>query len=540
MSFEVGQQVSDYEILGVLGAGGMGRVYRVRNKISERVEAMKVLLPDLTSEPELANRFVSEIRTLASFFHPNIAQLHTAFQFENQLVMIMEFVEGLTLAERARTSALPLRDVLSYITQVLAALSYAHERSVVHRDIKPENIMVTPHGIAKLMDFGIAKSNTERLKTQPGTTMGSLYYMSPEQIHGTTVDARSDIYSVGITLYELTAGRRPFTGANTYAILDQQLNAAPQPPIEVNSALSPDLNDIILTAIAKEPMHRFRSAEAFRNALEAVRAKLDAPAPVTQTQDAGPRMVRPPFANAAAPPPLPPPVPKSHRGLWMASGALAFVLILGAAAVFVPSFVRARADNKVLQSNSDQPPAQSASPSPVAQAPVAEASPSSPPTVVPQPESSSPSETNRPVARTYATSGGRPVSHGNPQISQPPDRPQPAGQQETGPQAQTPPVTPQTQPAGPSEEEVNSARDRMMQLSARANAVKSSVDRLRDQLAANGLGLRQDMAGSLSQMESYMDEADRALQSNNPALAQKRMDQAERQVETLEKFTGNR
>src|SRR3954469_5552641 len=151
MPFEVGQRVNDYEILDVLGVGGMGRVYRVRNIISQRVEAMKVLLPDLSAEPELAGRFIGEIRTLASFDHPNIAQLHTAFQVENQLVMIMEYIEGFTLDQRAKQGPIPLDQILDYTTQVLAALSYAHGRGVVHRDMKPSNMMVTPHGVIKVM-----------------------------------------------------------------------------------------------------------------------------------------------------------------------------------------------------------------------------------------------------------------------------------------------------------------------------------------------------------------------------------------------------
>ncbi|MEA2257479.1 MAG: eukaryotic-like serine/threonine-protein kinase, partial [Acidobacteriaceae bacterium] len=163
------------------------------NVISDRTEAMKVLLPNLVAEPDLANRFISEIRMLASFDHPNIAQLHTAFQVDNQLVMMMEFVEGLTLEQIAKQRPIPPSNVINYMQQVLAALSYAHGRGVVHRDIKPANIMVTSQGTVKLMDFGIAKSRTEQDLTRPGTTMGSLYYMSPEQVRGGTVDARSDI-----------------------------------------------------------------------------------------------------------------------------------------------------------------------------------------------------------------------------------------------------------------------------------------------------------------------------------------------------------
>ncbi len=348
MAFEVGQRVSDYEILGVLGAGGMGRVYRVRNVISDRVEAMKVLLPDLAAEPELANRFIGEIRTLASFDHPNIAQLHTAFQVDNQLVMIMEFVEGFTIDQRVKQGPVSLDEILGYATQVLAALSYAHSRGVVHRDIKPSNMMVTPHGVVKLMDFGIAKSIAEPHLTRPGTTMGSLYYMSPEQVRGGTVDARSDLYSVGISLYELTAGRRPFQADTTYDILNQQLNSAPQPPIELNANLPPALNEIILTSLAKEPMHRFQSADAFRNALQSVRASLGAAQIPTQSAP-GVRARTPALADGSPPPAVQSPR-RGNRGLWMGIGALALVCVVVGGAIALPHFFKTRANSESVTS----------------------------------------------------------------------------------------------------------------------------------------------------------------------------------------------
>ena len=277
MAFEIGQQVGDYEIVSMLGVGGMGRVYRVRNVISDRTEAMKVLLPDLVAEPDLAVRFISEIRMLASFDHPNIAQLHTAFQVDNQLVMMMEFVEGSTLEQIAKQGPIPQSDIINYMQQVLAALSYAHGRGVVHRDIKPANIMVTSQGTVKLMDFGIAKSRTEQDLTRPGTTMGSLYYMSPEQVRGGTVDARSDIYSVGVMMYELLAGRRPFVADSAYEILNQQCNVVPQPPVEVNTQLPAPLSDIIVCAMAKDPVNRFQNAQALSNALRQVAAMQNDP-----------------------------------------------------------------------------------------------------------------------------------------------------------------------------------------------------------------------------------------------------------------------
>ena len=259
MAFEIGQRVGDYEVVSMLGAGGMGRVYRVRNLISDRTEAMKVLLPDLVVEQDLAGRFISEIRMLASFDHPNIAQFYTAFQVDNQLVMMMEFVEGYTLEQLATQGPLPESDTINYMQQVLSALSYAHGRGVVHRDIKPANIMLTSHGVVKLMDFGIAKAQREVDLTRPGTTMGSLYYMSPEQVRGEAVDARSDIYSIGVMMYELMAGRRPFEADSAYAILNQQCNVAPQPPVEINPQLPAALSEIILCALQKDPACAFRT-----------------------------------------------------------------------------------------------------------------------------------------------------------------------------------------------------------------------------------------------------------------------------------------
>src|SRR5581483_1913367 len=341
MGFEVGQVVSDYEILDILGKGGMGRVYRVRNVISNRIEAMKVLLADLAAEPELGDRFGGEIRTLARLDHQNIAKLHTAFKVENQLVMIMEYVEGFTLTERARQGPIPVNETLSYIAQTLAALGYAHENGVVHRDIKPSNIMVTPHGVVKLMDFGIAKSNTDTMHTRAGTTMGSMLYMSPEQVRGNTVDARSDLYSIGVVLYELTAGRRPFESESTYAVLEAQLNTTPRAPVELNPSLPKPLNDIIMTALEKEPMRRFQSAEAFRKALESMKgAQAAAQAPTVAANVAAPNPV-------SAPPSLPASTsPGSNRGLWMALGAVACVLVLIAAAVAMPHFWRGKAATK--------------------------------------------------------------------------------------------------------------------------------------------------------------------------------------------------
>jgi len=271
MSEQTGRRVGDYEILDELGSGGMGRVYRVRNVISDRIEAMKVLLPDLAGRQELAARFLREIKLLATLNHPNIAALRTALTLDNQLVMIMEYVEGTTVASRLERGPIPVPEALNYIDQVLSALSYAHQLHVVHRDIKPANMMVTPAGVVKLMDFGLAHGGNDGSPslslTVAGTTLGSLNYMSPEQVKGQAADERSDLYSLGISLYEMVTGQRPFQADSAFTIMTAHVREAPKPPLALQPGLPPALNEIILMAIAKDPAARFQSADAFRNAV---------------------------------------------------------------------------------------------------------------------------------------------------------------------------------------------------------------------------------------------------------------------------------
>src|SRR5437899_2906526 len=157
MALKIGDTTGDYEIVDVLGSGGMGKVYKVRNVLSDRLDAMKVLLPDLSSNKDLGDRFLREIKVQASLNHPNIASLYTALRVDNQLLMVMELVEGLTLEQKIHREPIAYEDAVEYLLQVLAASDYAHRRSVVHRDIKPANIILTPDGNIKLMDFGIAR-----------------------------------------------------------------------------------------------------------------------------------------------------------------------------------------------------------------------------------------------------------------------------------------------------------------------------------------------------------------------------------------------
>ena len=560
MPFQPGQRVGDYEVVKLLGAGGMGHVYRVRNIISNRSEAMKVLLPDLTAEPELAMRFISEIRTLAGFDHPNIAQLHTALQADNQLIMIMEFVEGYTLEEIARQRKMSVQEVSGFISQALSALGYAHEHGVIHRDIKPANLMVTSHGVLKLMDFGIAKSNSENhAQTKPGTTMGSLYYMSPEQVRGTGVDARADIYSVGIVLYELLAGRRPFEADTTFSILNQQINTPPQPPIEVNPSLPRGLNDVILRALEKDPAQRFQTAEEFRTALKPfinapsgheVMAPITQPmptpasaqAPLTAQQPSfqpvpPPSMAQPGYPGPPAYPgprgpqygaPMPPPRRSGGKGLWIATGAIAGVLALVGVAFAVPHFLHTRAA-------SESPAAFASTP--------ADATLNSTPVTVPTtqtpargtlaPDNSSPPATtasmNSPTSA--ASPSASPRSHA--QVT-------PQGGHLVAPPSNSPAPTAAAAPApATSTAEVEQAEERLMQTTARANSAKRGVAQIRSQQEASGLGLRGDIESAEERMDGYLHAANNNVGRGDAAGATRNLDKAEAELSTLEKFLGH-
>lgn len=276
MSFAVGDIVGDYEIIEKLGAGGMGAVYKARHVISDRIEALKILLPDVSTATDVGDRFMREIKIQASLSHPNIAALHTAVRVDNRLLMVMEFIEGVSLDQKLRREGVDLFESVNYLEQTLSALSYAHGRGVVHRDIKPANIMITPSGTVKLLDFGIARGADSRKLTIGGATIGSLHYMSPEQIRTKSLDARSDIYSLGATFYEVLAGVCPFESESTYMIMTGHLEEEPKPPHLIHPNIPVGLSNLILKALQKNPDHRFQSAAEFLDALRALEETLPA------------------------------------------------------------------------------------------------------------------------------------------------------------------------------------------------------------------------------------------------------------------------
>jgi hypothetical protein len=587
--FTVGQSVGDYEVLSILGLGGMGKVYKVRNVISDRVEAMKVLLPDLNSHQSLADRFLREIRLLASLNHPNIAALRTALTYENQLVMIMEFVEGETLANRIARAPISTSEAVNYSEQILSALSYAHKHNIIHRDIKPANMMLTPQGVVKLMDFGIARSGTDGSLTSTGTTLGSLNYMPPEQVRGEAADARSDVYSFGISLYELLTGKLPFQGDSQYSLMTAQLNQQPASPISLRADLPPALNEIILMAMAKEPADRFQSADAFCNALKSVPVS---PLPISGTTFAASalpsmppapddtlmgtlapgagakgRMASPPATTQAAvrvpvPPAAPrtpsaiptvpmapapaaaagalspaanmqPPARFSSRGLWMAIGALLFAGVLIAAGVYIPRRTKTHADPNQSNLRAQSATDSSTKPNSGADGPVSVTTPVGSVNVDDKGNVSvqAPGVSVNAAAdgNVNVTAPGTSVHAGT--KSKADGNPKPPRE---GGQATAPPV-----PVGPSPEEIAKMEDEADRLNIRAATASRSVDTLRQQQQAEGYNLRGDIASAAERMQTYLAKGDAALKVKDIANAQKYFDLADAEISKVEKFLGH-
>lgn len=532
MSFQPGDRIGDYEVLQTLGAGGMGQVYKVRNLISDRVEAMKVLLPNLESDPGLADRFLREIKVQASLSHPNIASLYTAVRANNQLLMLMEFVDGITLEQLMHKGPVPLATALDAICQVLSALGYAHAHGVIHRDIKPPNMMLTPQGIVKLMDFGIARGSADHHLTQTGQTVGSLHYMSPEQIRGAEIDSRADLYSLGVSLYEVITGQRPFKGDSEYSIMAAHLQQSPAPPIEIDPTLPTELNEIMLLTIAKDVSQRFQSAEALRNALLRVledvkKGPKRIPTAVNIPAAHLPTVTAPAYIPPAPPPPPPPVMPApvvatgSRRGLYMAAGSLATIAVLVFAGTQVPKWMHTNAA-----------PQQQ----PLVQAPVT----TSPPPQQQQPQT-------QPGEPAYATPAQNTVTtpQSRPHTSPVQERPQhPVDVTPQQPQSTPPVVVEQPKQAAPTPApnaaELRELRQQLMLLSTRLGPVRDTLSRLEREQAKLGMGLNSDIKTTNNQAGYFMDEAESSIKSGDIAGAKKALERAEAQLERLESFIGRR
>jgi serine/threonine protein kinase len=322
MAFNVGQTIGQYEFIDVLDSSKTGVTYRVRNTLADRFEALHVLAASLQNDQESVNRFLREMHVRARMMHPNIVNFLNAAPLDGQFVMTTELVEAVTLADRLEIGPLPIPEALYYISQVLDALSYAHRNGVIHRDITPANILITTSGIVKLAGFALAKATDDPNLTQAGAVLGSLHYMSPEQVKGAReLDARSDIYSVGIVLYQMITGRKPFDFQSQFDIMAAQVSQPPVPPMQRNGAVSRELDYFILKTLAKNPADRFQTADEFRAALGGVNGPPTQQAPGAQVDTNVPPSISVPAAPVSIPMP-----PASQLGRNIAIVA-AFVLV---------------------------------------------------------------------------------------------------------------------------------------------------------------------------------------------------------------------
>jgi len=238
---------------------------------------MKVLAGGRPDVPQQAARSLREIQLQASLDHPNIAAVHNAFWAGEDLVLVMELVEGRSLRRVLEAGRVPLSATLDYAAQALSALSYAHEHGVIHRDISPGNMMIGAAGVLKLTDFGLAKGPGDARLSQTGAPLGSLWYMSPEQVRGSASDARSDIYSLGAVLYELVSGKKPFDGESAFEIMADQVGKPPEPPIEVDPNVPQTLNAALLRALEKDPDRRFQTAAEFQQTVTRLQSSVKSP-----------------------------------------------------------------------------------------------------------------------------------------------------------------------------------------------------------------------------------------------------------------------
>ena len=278
----IGQTISHYKITAKLGEGGMGVVYKAEDTKLRRIVALKFLSTATLGDEDEKARFFREAQAAALLDHPNIAAVHDIEETDGQTFMAMAFIDGPTIGEKIKERPLKMEEALDIAIQICEGLKEAHEQGVTHRDVKPANIMLTRKGRVKITDFGLAHLAGRSKLTKSGTTLGTPAYMSPEQALGEPTDRRSDVWGVGIVLYEMIAGRPPFVSEHEQAIIYSIINEDPEPLTAMRTGLPTELDRVVFKGLAKKPEERYQHVDDMLVDLRRLQKKLEADKSATQ------------------------------------------------------------------------------------------------------------------------------------------------------------------------------------------------------------------------------------------------------------------
>lgn len=582
----IGKQIANYQITEKLGEGGMGVVYKGLDTNLGRPVAVKMLTAELAHNPDIVERFRAEARAQANLSNPNLAVLYAFLVEDGTAFMVMEFVEGQTFEQMIRARGpIPPETALPLFKQALQGVGAAHRMGIVHRDIKPSNIMLNAQGVVKVMDFGIAKVVGTRGMTRTGMQLGTPAYMAPEQIQSKPIDTRTDIYALGITLYQMLSGQLPFQHDSDFDTMNSQVMAAPPPMKQMFPYAPIQYQNVVAKALEKDPNNRFQTVEEFNSALEnpeSVMTMGTAPTVLTTAVAApsgGRTVLEAPGASAAAAPAMAKTVMQTgviaaaqatsaaipisaqapgqvvaKKGGWNSGYTFAVIAVAAAAIVLaVVSFGKKGSTFTASQVNAPSPSSQNS--------PLSAPQPSAPPTVVPadlmkagtasDPSATSPTPggaaagTNAAAAPAKTPASEKIASEKNPS-SRPAAKPSSARATVAGsgigvggavgasgkPQEAPPNMS------GMSKEEVDELEHRIDQLSSRAAAIDNSLNRMEKQQAASGYGLRGDIVAAQESMDANLHKAQSSMEHGDPAKAKKYADTATANAETLEKFLG--
>jgi predicted Ser/Thr protein kinase len=566
----IGDQIANFRILEKLGEGGMGVVYKALDVNLERQVAIKMLSPELSRNPEVVERFRTEARAQANLNHVNLATLFAFLVHEGNAFIVMEFVEGENFEQLIRRRGpLPAEDAIPWFKQALLGIGAAHRMGIVHRDIKPTNLMLNRQGIVKVMDFGIAKVLGVRGATRTGMQLGTPAYMSPEQVQNRQIDVRTDIYALGITLYQMLSGHVPFEEGSDFEIMSSQINTPPPPLTRMYPYAPVQYQNVVMKALEKDPNHRYQSVEEFGAALEhpeSVSASFSTaptaavlrptvvesaeapqrPAGVTSPPAVAPVAVPahtvPPVQPAPAPPVMAAGATKS--GGWNVRYTIA-TAVVGVAAVLLAVVMFARRPSAVRTTLGPPPSASPQQPLVPTEAKVEVASgtsglssqltQTSTQGLIPASAAEKEHGTNMPATGSAIIPQSTQSASNKRKQKAVTAAPSPA----TAAPPQAAPASNSPANASDNSAELDALEHRVDQLSSRAAAVNSSLDTLKQQQAAAGYGLRGDMAARQASMQMNLSKAQSAIEQGDAARAKRYADLTDTDLEVLEHFLGH-